>query len=52
MSIRTKDEEFSFMWLAFAGLLVVALVFGFLRAGRLFWKLSSSANESSVSART
>jgi hypothetical protein len=46
MSLRTDDQKFSWVWLGFAGALVVALVFGFLRAGRPFWKLSRVANES------
>jgi hypothetical protein len=53
MSLRTaNDEHFSWVWLGLAAAVVVVLVFGFLRAGRSFWKLSSSATESSVLART
>jgi hypothetical protein len=52
MSLRTNDEHFSWLWLGLAAALVVALVFGFLRAGRSFWKLSRAATESGVLART
>jgi hypothetical protein len=52
MSLRTNDEQFSWMWLGFAAALVVALVFGFLHAGRSFWKLGSAATESGFLAQT
>jgi hypothetical protein len=52
MSLRSNDEKFSWLWLGVAAVAVVVLVFGFLRAGRPFWKLSSTATESSVLART
>jgi hypothetical protein len=51
MSVRSKDERFSWLWLGLAAVAIVALVIGWLQVGRNFWKLSSSATESSVLAR-
>jgi hypothetical protein len=52
MSLRTNDEQFSWVWLGLAAVLVVVLVFGFLRASRAFWKLSRTTNESGFLAPT
>lgn len=59
MSLQTTSREVTspptssqpwspWLWLGVAAVLVIAIVVGFLKAGRTFWKVSALATDSSI----
>jgi hypothetical protein len=49
--LHMSETQSSWMWLMFAALLVIGMVFGYLHAGRAFWRVSGLRNESALASR-
>lgn len=48
---RPRPKWIDWAWLAFAAVVVVAMVIGYLRAGRAFWRLACEHSSSPSSQR-
>ena len=49
--VHLTESQNSWMWLTFAALLVVGMAYGYLHAGRAFWRVSGMTNESALGSR-